>query len=178
MVNVGAERGSLGRLVGRWDSKPTFRAALDDACERVQELVHVGDAALEQVADPTSTGQQLHRVLDLSVGGQHQDAGIRQFIPDHPGRLQPFCGVGGRHPDVGHYQIGLGLAGQREQPRAIARLPHYLIAGALEQTGQALAEQDIVLAQQHPQAGHGSPVTVPIGTGPARPGAADHALHY
>ena len=103
---------------------------------------------------PTSAGEQVHRVLDLSVGGQHQDGGSRQFLTDHPGRLQPLGGVRGRHPDVGHYQIGPGLTGQRKQLCAVTCLPHHLIAGAVEQTGQALAEQDIVLGQHHPRPGH------------------------
>ena len=106
-------------------------------------------------------------MLDLSISGQHQDGGIRQFLTDHPGRLQPFSRVRRRHPDVGHYQVGPGLAGQRKQLCAVTRLPHHLIAGAVEQTGQALAEQDIVLGQHHPRPGHDGARPVP--SGPGRP---------
>ena len=146
------------------------RAASGDPLQRVQELVHIGDAALEQVADAASASQQLHRVLDLGVSGQHQDGGSRQFLTDHPGRLQPFGRVRGRHPDVGHYQVGPGLPGQRQQLRAVTGLPRHLIAGVVEQTGQALAEQDIVLGQHHPQPGHDGARPVPSGPGqPGRP---------
>ena len=140
------------------------RAAPGDPLQRVQELFHIGDAALEQVADAISASQQLHRVLDLSVSGQHQDGGIWQFLTDHPGRLQPLSRVGGRHPDVGHYQVRPGLPGQRKQPRAVTRLPHYLIAGTAEQPGQALAQQDIVLGQHHPRPSHDGARPVPSGS--------------
>src|SRR5262249_26001019 len=81
-----------------------------------------------------------------------------------PRRFQPLGGVAGRHPDVRHHQVGCGLADHREQPRAVAGLPHHLEAGALEQAGQALPEQDVVLAQNHPRPGHGG--VVRGGTGP------------
>jgi hypothetical protein len=84
--------------------------------------------------------------------------------------------VGERHPDVGHYQLRPGLAGQRVQPRAVACLPHYVIAGALGQTGQALSEQDIILGQKHPLAAHGATVTVPPGPADQGPGCSCFAL--
>ena len=46
---------------------------------------------------------------------------------------------------------------------AVARLPRHLIAGAIEQAGQALAEQDIVLGQHHPRPGHDRALPVPSG---------------
>ena len=104
-------------------------------------------------------------MLDLGIGGQHQDGGIRQFLTDDPGRLQPFGRVRGRHPDVGHDQVGAGLPGQRQQLRAVGGLPGHLTAGALEQTGQALTEQDIVLGQHHPRPGHDGARPVPPGAG-------------
>jgi len=73
---------------------------------------------------------------------------------------------------------GRGLAGQREQVGAITGLPRHLEAGALEQAGQALPQQDIVFGQNHPQPGHGGPVTPRIRAGLAVPGAAHHGLHY
>ena len=74
-------------------------------------------------------------MLDLNVSGQHQDGGIRQFLTDCLGRLQPFRRVRGRHPDICHYQVGPGLPDQRKQLCAVSRLPSHLIAGAFEQTG-------------------------------------------
>src|SRR6266511_4012147 len=43
------------------------RTPVGDPLTRVAELPHVGDPALEQVADPPAAGQQLHRVLDLGM---------------------------------------------------------------------------------------------------------------
>ena len=36
-------------------------------------VVHVGDAALQQVADPLAAGEELHRMLDLDVRGENED---------------------------------------------------------------------------------------------------------
>jgi hypothetical protein len=58
--------------------------------------------------------------------------------------------VGGRHSDVGHHQVGHCVADQPEQPRAVSCLPDDLEAGAFEQAGQTLAEQNIVVGQDHP----------------------------
>ncbi|WP_229703183.1 hypothetical protein [Streptomyces albiflavescens] len=51
------------------------RAALVDPVECLDELVHDGDPALEEVSDLAAAGQQLQGALDLHVGGQDQDAG-------------------------------------------------------------------------------------------------------
>jgi hypothetical protein len=67
-------------------------------------------------------------VLDFGVGGQHQDGGIRQFLTDDPGRLQPFDRVRGRHPDVRHDQVGPGLPRHRQQLCAVSGLRDHLIA--------------------------------------------------
>ena len=48
----------------RIDDRSTSRDALD----RFDELVHVGHPALEQISDPLSACEQLHRIFDLDVG--------------------------------------------------------------------------------------------------------------
>ena len=52
-------------------------AALQDAVERVEELVHVRDPALQEVAAALAAREQVHRVLDVDVRRQHQDRRLR-----------------------------------------------------------------------------------------------------
>ncbi len=73
----------------------------------------------------------------------------------NPGRVEPLGGIGWRHPNVGHYQLGGLVANQRQQLRAVAGLPHDVETRAFEQAGQSLAEQDVVLGHDHAhQGGH------------------------
>ncbi|KOV66970.1 hypothetical protein ADK64_11055 [Streptomyces sp. MMG1121] len=45
-------------------------SVLGDPPDRLQELLHVGDPALEQIPDPPTAGQQLHGLLHLDMRGQ------------------------------------------------------------------------------------------------------------
>jgi hypothetical protein len=69
-------------------------------------------------------------------------------LADLPGGVQSFGGVRRRHPDVQHDQVGRQVADQRENPRAVAGLPDDLKPRPLEQAGQPLAEEDVVLRQK------------------------------
>ena len=58
---------------------------------------------------------------------------------------------------------GLVLAHEREQLGRVAGLPDDLEAGALEQAGQALAEQDVVVGQDHSGASRDACVGLSLG---------------
>ena len=75
-------------------------------------------------------------------------------------RIQPLAGVTWRHPDIDDDQIRSRVADQLEQVPAVTGLADDLEAGALEQNGQTLAEQDIVVGQDHAQSGHDRVITV------------------
>jgi hypothetical protein len=62
--------------------------------------------------------------------------------------------VGGGHADVHHHQLGRLGGDQGQQLGGIPGLAHDLEPGALEQAGQPLAQQDIILGQDHPHPGH------------------------
>jgi len=66
------------------------------------------------------------------------------------------------------------LAGKGEQLGTIAALPDDLEAGALQQARQPLAEQHVVLGEDHPCPGHGPimgyrPFSGQLHRRPARP---------
>ena len=52
------------------------RRALGDTLQRLDEVRDVGYPALEQIADAAPAGQQLHRVLDVDVGREHDDGRV------------------------------------------------------------------------------------------------------
>jgi hypothetical protein len=69
--------------------------------------------------------------------------------------------MGRRHPDVDHHQLGRLVADQRQELNTVAGLPHHVKARTLEQGSQTLAEQVVVLGQDHAQGGHGCAITLP-----------------
>jgi hypothetical protein len=63
--------------------------------------------------------------------------------------------VARRHPDVHDDKVRPPLANQLDELCGIAALAYDVKAGALEQAGQALAEQDVVVRKRNPGAVHG-----------------------
>jgi CHASE3 domain len=89
------------------------RPALGDPLQRFDELLHVGDAALEEITNTLATGQQLHGVVHLDVRRQDQDADPGMLLADLPGSLETFRGMCRGHPDVDHHKHRRFLADQR-----------------------------------------------------------------
>ena len=76
-------------------------AAVRDPFHRGGELLHVGDAVLEQVADALGVSlEQLERVAGLDVLREHEHADSRVALADLLRGAEPLVGVGRRHPDV------------------------------------------------------------------------------
>ena len=72
-----------------------------------EELVHVADAVLEQVADALGgLGQQLQREPELDVLRQHEHAHRRVLRADLERRAQPLVAVRRRQPDVDDRDVG------------------------------------------------------------------------
>ena len=95
-------------------------AAGGDPGQRVGELGHVGDPVLEQVADPGGAAlQQPGGVPGLDVLGEHQHAGPGMPAAELDGGPQSLVGVGGRHPDVDHGDVGTVLGHGGEQGVAV-----------------------------------------------------------
>ena len=121
------------------------RRAFDDPLERLDELVHIGHATLEQVAAPLATGEQRGRPLHLDVGGQRDDGGVGKLLAYRLGSFETLARVRGRHADVDDHEVGPELTDQREQLRGVPGLTHHVETGTLEQAGEALTQENLVV---------------------------------
>ena len=123
------------------------RSSVNDPFERLDELVHIGDAALQQVAAALAAGEQVRRLLDLDVSGENEDRGLRDLLADHAGGIETLGRVAGGHPDVDDRELRSMLANERHEHGGVGALAHDVEAGALEQTRQAFAQEDVVVRQ-------------------------------
>ena len=76
------------------------------ASHGVEELVELGDATLEQVADAAPAREQRHRVLHLHVCREDQDRRLRELLADRLRCLEALRPMGWRHADVDDGEIG------------------------------------------------------------------------
>jgi hypothetical protein len=132
------------------ESRIDDRGALEDPVERGEEVLHVADPVLEQVAGAPSAREQLRGLLHLDVRGQHQDGRLRQFPTDHPRRLEPLAGPRGWHPDVHDGQVGSAAADQREELGRVTGPTDDVEARTDQKAGQALAQQHVVVGHHDP----------------------------
>ena len=126
------------------------RTAFDDALERLEEVVHVRDATLQQIPASLATGEEIHRVLDLHVGRENEDPHVGILRADGVRRLEPFRRVCGWHADVDDQQVRLVLAACPKRGHTIACLSDDVEARALEQAGKPFSEEDVVVGNHDP----------------------------
>src|SRR5690348_14693307 len=132
------------------DLRVDDRLARRDPADRVGELGEVGDALLEDVANPARVArQQLDHVLGLHVLGHDQDGGAGPAPPDLQRGLEPLGGLGGRHPDVGQHDLRADLAGQPQQGGGVRGQARDLETGVGQHAFQALGEKHGVLGDDH-----------------------------
>jgi hypothetical protein len=81
------------------------------------------------------------------VRREHEDAGLGELLADGARGLQSLRLVRGRHADVDQDEVWLVLADEGEELLGVAGLPHNLEARPLEQAGEALAEEDVVIGE-------------------------------
>jgi hypothetical protein len=123
------------------------RSTCRDPPKRLDELVHVDDPTLEQVADPLARREEVCRMLDLDVSREDEDADLRELFADRVRGFEPFGGVRRGHPDVNDHQIRLVLSHELDQLVRVARLADDLEVGPLEQAREPFAQKNVVVCQ-------------------------------
>lgn len=101
-------------------------SARRDPSQRVDELVHVQDATLEQVADPIAGREELARLLDLDMCRQDEDARVGMLFANRLCRDEPLGRMRGRHPNIDDHELGLVFADELEELAGVAGLADHL----------------------------------------------------
>ena len=83
--------------------------------------------------------------MDGHVRREHEDADLRELLPYPLRRFEALRLVLGRHADVDDRQVGPVAPHGVEQLGRIPRLGDDIEAGALEQPGEALPQEDVVV---------------------------------
>ena len=130
----------------RDDLRVQRRSSLRDLAHGGDEVVEVGDAVLEQVADAARVlADELGRVALDEVLGEHEHADLGVVAADLERRAQAVVGEVGRHPHVDDRDVRLVRADLAQQVRRVARASDDLDPRVLEQPRDALAEQQLVV---------------------------------
>ncbi len=138
-------------------------AARGDPAQRVEEVVDVEDPVLEQVAE-AAPGDQLDRVPGLDVLGEQHDGQVGLPLAEVRGRAGAVVGAVRGHPDVDDREVRQLLLDDLDQRDRVRGPADHLVAGVLEQPGQALAEEGRVLAD-HDAHGSAASTSVPRPSG-------------
>jgi hypothetical protein len=121
----------------------------------------VGDPVLQQVPDAAGLDrEQVGRVALLDVLRQHQHGDVRVLAAQDQRGPDALVGVGRRHADVDHGEVGPVLG---DRPQELAGVGHGLDdlqPGVGHQGGEPLAEQDRVLGDHD---SHGSSTVIVVG---------------
>src|SRR5271165_5128423 len=131
-------------------------ASSSDACDRIDEGLHVTHALLQQVADSLGAiTDELERIALVIELREQQHAGVRTLTSYLNGRPQTVVAVTRRHVDVGDDDRGLVGKALAQKIRGVAGLSGDLEPGLDEQPGNPLAQQHVILADHDPQrSGH------------------------
>jgi len=126
-------------------SRVDHRPATAHSSDGIEELIDVGNATLEQVAGAAPAREQRHRVLHLDVCREDQERRLGELFANRPGCLESLRPMGGRHADIHDRESGLLLFDQPHQFRGVTRLADDLVPAPLEQAGEALAHQHVIV---------------------------------
>src|SRR4051812_10370381 len=141
------------------DLRVECRPAGGDARGRVEEVRDVEDAVLEQVAE-AALGGEPDGARQLDVLREHEHAHVRVCGADPARRADPLVGERRRHADVDDRQVRLVLAHRAAQAVGVVHGGGDLVPGVLEQAGQPVAKQRLVLCD-HYSHGSSAVTTVP-----------------
>jgi hypothetical protein len=150
----GVEQGAAAPAhEARDDLRVEGGAALGDPLDGVDELGHVAHAVLEQVPDAGGVvAHELEHVGRLEVLGEDEDRDGRMGAADLRGGHEPVVGVAGRHADIDDCHVRDAGGDLPHEVVCVVRATHDLVAGLAQQRGDALAQQGVVVGDDHPQA--------------------------
>jgi hypothetical protein len=100
-------------------------AASDDALERLDELVDIRDAALEQVTGALPARQQVDGLHELDVCRKDDDRRLGELRANDARRFEAFGGVRRRHPDVDDREVWPMTADEVDELRRGLALTHH-----------------------------------------------------
>jgi PAS domain S-box-containing protein len=123
-----------------------------DSFDRINELRHVPDALFEQVADARGRlPDELEHVGRLEVLGQDQYRRGRMRAPDLDRGDEAIVRVSGRHADVDDRDVGRVGADLQQQIVRAAGAADDLVSRILQERGDALAQQRVVVGDNDVQ---------------------------
>jgi hypothetical protein len=125
-------------------------ATFADALKLLDELVNVGDPALEQVANSLAAGKQLEGLINLDVRRQDHDAHLGETGSNLERGGETFRCVGRGHADVHDYQIRHVLADQAKQVCAVLGQPNDVEAVSAKHAGDAFTQERVVVRHHDP----------------------------
>ena len=110
-------------------------AAGKDGVHRLDQHVDIDHPVLEQVAEPLRVGtHQVHDVPALQGLGQQQDAELGVPLAQLDRGARALVGVGRRHPDVDHGEVGPVFVDGRDQINGVPDRCDHLGAGLRQQS--------------------------------------------
>ena len=127
------------------------RASVGHAAHGRAELLEIGDAVLEEIADTLGARlEERHRVAGLDVLREQEHADRRMPLADLAGGPQPFVCMRRRHANVDDRDVGLVHRDVAEQVLRVPRLRDDLEPRFLEQPRHAFPEEDRVVCDNDP----------------------------
>src|SRR6187455_670776 len=134
-------------------------AAAHTRC-RLEELVDVQDAVLQEVAEAAARADELDRVVRLDVLREHEDGRLRVPLPDLGGRAHALVLVRRRHAYVDDREIRLVLGDDGHERLGVSDAGDDRVTGILEQPRDPLAEEHGVVGD-HDSHGSATSTRVP-----------------
>src|SRR5919106_3586344 len=136
-------------------------AAGRDAVDGVDERIDGADPLLEQITDTLRTiADELDGIPLLVILREHEDADLGPPAPELDRGPQPVVQALGRHPDVDDRDVGTMRQRLAQKVVGVTRLGDDVVARLAEDPGDALPQEDVVLADHHTPGSRHAP-TVP-----------------
>lgn len=107
-----------------------------DPPHRGHELLDIGDAVLQQVANRFGASlDQLERVSGLDVLGEHDHRHLGVAFPERDGGLEALGCMARWHANIDDHQVGFRLADHLGQIQSVAAFGHHLDARVGKEPG-------------------------------------------